>query len=407
MHVPSARPRGARQSPWTIPAWLALGAAVIVAGCTRAQPPAAEDVRPVRAVQVAPAETTAVAEFAGEIRPRVESRIGFQVAGRITARNVEVGDTVTAGQALATLDASDYKLSAAAASAQLAAAEVERNQQRADFRRFQELHQQGFISGAELERRKAQLDAAEARYEQAAAQANVSGNQAAYAVLRAPSAGVVTAIDAEVGQVVAAGQSVVRVAQTHEKEVVVALPENRLDELRRIRDVRVKLWTNGAELRGRVREIAPIADQATRTFPARITLLDAPPSVALGMTAYVRFEAPLPAPVITLPLQSLLQEGGETYVWRLDPATQTVRRSAVRVENVVGNEVVVASGVTPGDTVVTAGVHLLKEGQKVKLLGAPDAGMAPQNAQPAAPLVKPAPATGTIAPGTPVADSRS
>jgi RND family efflux transporter MFP subunit len=383
---------------------LAAGVVVLVAACSRAAAPQAEDVRPVRAVTVAPAATTAVAEFAGEVRPRIESRIGFQVAGRITARSVEVGQTVTAGQALATLDAADYKLSAAAAAAQLAAAEVERNQQRADYKRFEELHQQGFISGADLERRRAARDAAEARFEQAAAQKDVSGNQAGYAVLRAPASGVVTAIDAEIGQVVSAGQSVVRIAQTKEKEVVVALPENRLDALRRIPDVKVTLWTNGAELRGRVREIAPIADAATRTFPARITLLDAPSTVALGMTAYVRFEAPLPAPVIALPLQSLLQEGGSTYVWRFDRGTRTVSRSAVQVANVSGNDVVVASGVAPGDTIVTAGVHLLKEGQKVRLLDAPLAGDAPQ----ASPTpLKPKSDTGSIAPATRLADNKS
>lgn len=388
---------------------LALAAVLLVAACSRAQTPLAEDVRPVRAVTVAPAATTAIAEFAGEVRPRIESRIGFQVAGRITARSVEVGQAVAAGQALATLDASDYKLSAAAAAAQLSGAEIERNQQRADYKRFEELHQQGFISGADLERRRATRDAADARHEQASAQRDVSGNQAGYAVLRAPSSGVVTAVDAEVGQVVSAGQSVVRVAQTREKEVVVALPENRLDALRRIPDVKVTLWTNGTELRGRVREIAPIADPATRTFPARITLLDAPATVALGMTAYVRFEAPLPAPVIALPLQSLLQEGGSTYVWRFDRDTQTVKRSAVQVANVAGNDVVVASGVSAGDTIVTAGVHLLKDGQKVKLLDVPVAAGVPANAGPqnAGPTpMKTNSGAGAVAPGASVADNR-
>jgi RND family efflux transporter MFP subunit len=353
---------------WRRPALLAvLASLAVLAGCSK-PPPATEDVRPVRVMTVAPAATTIAAELSGEVRPRIESRVGFQVAGRITDRRVEVGQRVRAGQLLATLDAADYRLGAVAAQAQLTAAQVDRDQQRLDFKRFEELNRQGFISGAELERRRAQLDAAEARYASAAAQANISGNQAAYATLVAPDAGVVTAIDAEVGQVVAAGQSVVRIAQSTEKEVLVALPESRLDQLRRISDVRVTLWAGSAPLRGRVREIAPLADVATRTYPARITLLDAPADVALGMTATVRFEAPLPQAVITVPMQALLRDGESTYVWKLDAARTAVSRHAVQVATIAGNDLVIAQGVQPGDVIVTAGVHLLKEGQQVKVL---------------------------------------
>ena len=360
-----------------------IAAALLLAACAKTVPPT-EEVRPVRVMTVAPASTTAVAELSGEVRPRVESRVGFQVAGRILERKVEVGQRVTAGQTLAVLDGADYKLGAAAAQAQLTAARVDRDQQRLDVKRFEELHRQGFISGADLERRRAQLDAAEARYDSAAAQSNVSGNQAAYAVLRAPGAGVVTAVDAEVGQVVAAGQSVLRIAQTGDREVVVGLPESRLAALRRIPEVTVTLWAGGPEsatvLRGRVREVAPLADAATRTFPARITLIDPPPEVALGMTATVRFEAPLPQSVITAPLQALLREADGTYVWKLDRASSTVSRHAVQVATVSGNDLVLATGVQAGDVIVTAGVHQLKPGQKVRVLAAPAAaapGMAP------------------------------
>jgi RND family efflux transporter MFP subunit len=365
--------------------FLAAALALLLAACSKPVP-VTEDVRPVRVMTVAPAATTVAAELSGEVRPRIESRVGFQVAGRITDRKVEVGQRVREGQVLATLDAADYQLGAAAARAQLTAAQVNRDQQRADFKRFEELHRQGFISGADLDRRRAALDAAEARYASAAAQANVSGNQAAYAVLRAPETGVVTAVDAEVGQVVAAGQSVVRIAQTAEKEVVVALPESRLETLRRIPEVKVRLWAGSAELRGRVREIAPLADPATRTYPARITLIDPPPEVALGMTATVRFEAPLPQPVISVPLQALLREGEQTYVWKLDRNAGTVRREAVKVATVSGNELVLAAGVQPGDVLVTAGAHLLKDGQKVRVLDAP---AAPATGPATAPITRP------------------
>lgn len=345
----------------------ALLLALICAACSRAVP-SGDDIRPVRVMEVAPIATSMVADLPGEVRPRLETRVGFQVAGRIVARNVEVGQTVAAGQTLATLDAADYKLAAAAAREALVAAQTDRDQQRADFKRFQELHGKGFISAADLERRKSALDAAEARYKQAAAQAEASGNQQDYTVLKAPKAGVITAVDAEAGQVVAAGQSVVRLAPSAEKEVAIAIPESRLAQLRRIPEVRVSLWAGGPELRGRVREIAPVADAATRTFPARIALLDPPADIAFGMTATVKFDTPLPAPTVLLPLQALLREGDATYVWKLDRQAMTVRRVPIKIAAAVGNEVAVADGVAPGDTLVTAGVHLLKDGQRVKLL---------------------------------------
>lgn len=356
----------------------------LLLACSKPTPPS-EDIRPVRVMTVQPAQTSVVAELSGEVRPRVESRVGFQVGGRIVTRPVEVGQAVAAGEVLATLDASDLKLGATAASAALQAARVDRDQQRADYLRFEDLRRQGFISAADLERRKAALDAAESRFEQAAAQAGVSGNQASYALLRAPSAGVVTAIDAEAGQVVTAGQSVVRLARADDKEVTVAIPENRLALLRQIPQVSVALWALGpaagvaapAPLRGRVREIAPLADPATRTFPARITLIDPPPSVALGMSATVRFEAPLPRPILAVPMQALLREGDATFVWKFDRAAGAVARQRVQVATVSGNDIVLAEGVTPGDMLVTAGVHLLKDGQKVRVLDQPIGAVGP------------------------------
>lgn len=364
--------RSAARPPFGAVLTIAVVAALLAA-CSKTAP-AGEDIRPVRAQVIAPAQASVVAELAGDVRPRIESRVGFQVGGRIVTRVVDVGQSVQAGQVLATIDPADFKLAAAAARAQLAAAQVDRDQQRIDYKRFEELQYKGFISSADLERRKAALDAAEARHAQAAAQATVSGNQAAYATLRAPSAGVVAGLDAEVGQVVAAGQSVVRIARTGqggEKEVAVAIPESRLEQLRALPDVRVTLWANGAQVRGRVREISPVADAATRTYPARVTLLDPPPTTALGMTATVVFETPIGMPVITLPLQALLREGDATFVWKLDRAASTVRKVKVEIASITGNELIIAGGVAPGDTVVTAGVHLLKEGQKVRLLDAP------------------------------------
>lgn len=339
----------------------------LLAGCSKPAP-VVEEIRPVRTMTVEPRSTAAATEFAGEVRPRVETRAGFQVAGRIVQRHVELGQRVRRGEALAAIDPADYRLAAEASDAARDAARVDRDQQRIDYRRFQDLQAQGFISKAELDRRKAALDAAEARYLQTLANARASGNQADYAMLRAPHDAVVTAVEAEVGQVVAAGQPVVRLARVDEKEVVVGIPEQQLAVLREARDVTVRLWAGGAPVQGRLREVAPVADPATRTFPARIALVDPPPEVALGMTATVTFSVPLPQPVITVPLQALVVEGGVTQTWRYESSSGTVRRTPVTVGTVAGNEVVVSDGLRPGDVVVTAGAHQLQEGQKVRPL---------------------------------------
>lgn len=350
-----------------LPLSTAVVAGVIITGCSK---PAVttEDVRPVRTQVVSPRGTSAVAEFAGDVRPRVETRAGFQVGGRMTQRFVEVGQMVKQGQPLATIDPQDYRLATEAAEAARTAAEVDRDQQRADYKRFADLQAKGFISQAELDRRKASLDAAESRYAQAAATARSTGNQAVYATLRAPHDAVVTAIDAEVGQVVTSGQSVVRLAQTGEKEVLIGIPEQQLATLKGANDITVRLWAGGAPIKGKLRELSPVADPATRTFPARISLVDPPPGVALGMTATVAFSVPLPQPVITVPLQALLVEDGATHTWRYDAGTQTVKRTRVTVGNVAGNEIAITEGLKAGDAIVTAGAHQLKEGQKVRLL---------------------------------------
>ncbi|HET9023167.1 MAG TPA: efflux RND transporter periplasmic adaptor subunit [Burkholderiaceae bacterium] len=358
------------------PLLAAASAVLFMAACSR-QPVATEDVRPVRTLTISPRSTNAVAEFAGEVRPRIETRAGFQVGGRMTQRLVEVGQAVKQGQPLATIDPQDYRLAAEASEAARTSAQVDRDQQRADYKRFEDLQAKGFISQAELDRRKASLDAAEARYAQTVAAARQTGNQAAYSVLRAPHDAVVTVIDAEVGQVVAAGQSVIRLAQTGEKEVLIGIPEQQLALLKAASDITVRLWVGGAPIKGKVREVSPVADSATRTFPARISLLDPPVSVALGMTASVSFAIPLPQAVITVPLQALLVDGGATHTWRYDPTSSTVHRTRVSVGNVAGNEVVVSEGLKPGDIVVTAGAHQLKEGQRVKLLAGAGAPVVP------------------------------
>ncbi len=357
-----------------------VSVAALVAGCSRTAPPE-EPVRSVKVMTVGLGAFESGLEYAGEVRARVESRLGFRVAGKITKRSVEVGQRVKAGQLLAQLDPKDYQLAADAGRAQVVAATTQRDLAAADLTRYKALKDQNFISGAELERREATLKAAQATLDQAQAQLAGQGNQTGYTQLVADVSGVVTAVEAEVGQVVAAGTPVVRIAQDGPRDVVFAVPEDKLARVPAGSAVTVRSWSGGPTLSGTVREVAASADPVTRTFPVKVTLSgkDAPESLPLGATVYVvpQAIAPLAGGVIKLPTSALRQEGKGTAVWVLDPATLTVRSQAVQIATADGNEAVIAAGLQPGQLVVSAGVHVLSPGQKVTIFkpNVPDPGV--------------------------------
>ncbi len=236
-----------------------VASAALLAACSRSAPPE-EPVRSVKLLTVGVGAMQSTLEYSGEVRARVESRLGFRVAGKIVQRQAELGQRVKAGQVLAQLDPRDYQLAADAARAQLASATTQRDLAAADFKRFQALKDQNFISGAELERRAATLKAAQATLDQARAQLSSQGNQTAYTTLVADVAGVVTGIEAEPGQVVAAGTPVVRIAQDGARDVVFAVPEDKVGLIQPGQDVTVRGWSGGAPLAGRVREVAASAD---------------------------------------------------------------------------------------------------------------------------------------------------
>ncbi|MGJ7508905.1 efflux RND transporter periplasmic adaptor subunit [Variovorax sp. GT1P44] len=362
-------------------------------GCSR--PPAAEE--PLRAVKVVMVGTSAYdtePEYSGEVRARVESRLGFRVAGKITRRQAELGQHVQAGQVLAQLDAQDYKLAAEGARAQHAAALTNRDLAAADLKRYRELRAQNFISGADLERRETTYKAAQAQLEQAQAQLSSQGNQANYTTLVADVPGVITAIEAEAGQVVAAGTPVVRIAQDGARDVVFAVPEDRAALVKPGSAVAVRGWASGTDLDGKVREVAASADAVTRTYTVKVTI-DAATAPALGATVYARPKALSRngALVLKLPTSALRQEGQGTAVWVLDKDTMTVRSQAVQVATADGNDAVIGSGVSPGMLVVAAGVHVLSPGQKVSIYQEKGKGAAPgspaQATTPAQPPVAP------------------
>ena len=266
------------------------------------------------------------------------------------------------------LDPQVLQLARALAEAGLRAAESNRDLARADLQRYAELRCKNFVSQAVLDAKQTAYKAAQSSFEQARAAYRAQSNQAGYASLVADADGVVTAVDAEVGQVVAAGSPVVRVARSGGKEVVIGIPEDKVEAFRKIKDVHVRTWANPDErMPGTLRELAPVADPATRTYQARIAIPDRP-DVKLGMTAYVSFASGSDKQVIKLPLTALFKGQSGSAVWVVENGA--VRQVPVRIAGSAGNDIVVAGGLTPGQRVVTAGVHLLQAGQKVKILGA-------------------------------------
>jgi RND family efflux transporter MFP subunit len=324
---------------------------------------------PVRAVKVITVGTQAMlsgSEYAGEVRARVESRLGFRVGGKIVRRQAGLGQRVKVGDVLAQLDAQDLKLASEAARAQLNAASTNRDLAAADFKRFKDLRDQNFISAAELERREASLKAAQAQVDQAQAQFSGQGNQAAYAALVADTAGVVTAVEAEVGQVVGAGTPVVRIAQDGPRDVVFSVPEDKILKIKIGSEVSIRTWANPTVFKGSVREVAASADPVTRTFSVKVTM-QAKEALPLGVTVSVTpqsLDRSGPA-VIKLPTSAFHHDGKNAAVWVLDPAQMTVKLQPVVIATADGNDVVVSQGLQPGMKVVAAGVHVLSPGQKV------------------------------------------
>lgn len=365
--VASIKPFGSARLFHQKLAILACAGLLLLGGCSKPVEKT-EDVRPVRVMKLESGNVDTVAEFSGDVRARYESRLGFRVGGKIVARKVEVGSVVKRGQVLMQLDPQDLQLAQAQANAALKAAESNRDLARAELKRYQDLREKNFVSQAILDSKETAFKAAQASYDQAVAGYRNQSNQAGYAVLHADADGIVTSIDAEAGQVVAAGTPVVRLAQGGEREIVIGIPEDRVEDLRRVTDVRVRTWAERERIiPGKIREISPVADPATRTYTAKVSIPASAENVKLGMTAYVAFAAKSANAAMRLPLTALFQDKSNTAVWVVENGT--VKLAPVQVAGIADNDILVSGGVAPGQTVVTAGVNLLKPGQKVKILG--------------------------------------
>jgi len=337
-------------------------AALVAAGCAKEEPKS-EGPRPVRTALVAQngAEEWVLS---GEVRARYETRLSFRLPGQMLVRKVEVGSRVKEGQTVAVLDSRDAELAASSARASLAQAESQSALAEADLRRYAELRAKNFISQAEYDRREAQAQQAREQVAAARAQASQAANQVGYTLLAAPHAGVITGLEAEAGQVLAAGQTVARIARPEELEVAVSVPEHRLEAFRKASQFEIRLWSSpGKSYRGRLRELSPVADPATRTYAARIALQE-DDGLAIGMTAELRVRAAGDA-VPQVPLSALFHRDGRPAVWVVEG--ERVRLVEIVTGELAGNAVSVSAGLQPGQRVVSAGVQRLEEGQRVVL----------------------------------------
>lgn len=345
---------------FAIPAALAIA----LGGCG-AEDAKPEMPRPVLVVRP-DAGRAGIDAFAGEVRARRESTLGFRVGGNIVERRVDVGDQVRRGDVLAVIDAGDYEAQARAAQAQLAAAQAEATRASADRTRFAALGRDRLVSTSAVDAQNAAATAAQGQVNAARAQLDVARNQSAYTQLRAPADGVIAARNAEAGQVVAAGQPVFSLAADGAREVVFAVPEGAIKRFRVGQQVMVETWSQtGKRWPGTVRELSPAADPASRTYAARVEV-DAPDdALELGQSARVYVLQDGAAGALRVPLAALQRTGDASAVWVVD-RNATLRLQPVRIGPFAEDSVPVLDGLKPGDLVVAAGGHLLSAGLKVQ-----------------------------------------
>jgi RND family efflux transporter MFP subunit len=342
-------------------------------GCrsTTAESSKAVAVRPVVAQTVSAGAGAVVERYSGEVHARYEAPLAFRIDGKITRRAVGIGDRVKAGQLLATLDPSDATMNAAGARAAVAAATSQRDVARLQRDRIASLRERALVSQSQLDQAVDALKAAEAALQQARQQLGVRENQVKYASLTAEHDGVITTQDAEAGQVVAAGQRVFGVAWADEREVHIAVPEGRVAALRANADLKVTLWAQpGRRYDGRLRELSAAADPQSRTFLAKVTIVDAGTDVQLQMSADVAATSTTSTGTFTLPASALFHQGAQPAVWVVDDHSQLVLR-AVAVARYVDDGVAIGSGLAPGEQVVTRGVHTLHAGDAVRIVDLP------------------------------------
>jgi RND family efflux transporter MFP subunit len=349
---------------------LALGLALAAAGCGEAASHKSTEVRPVRTVVVEPQPVEEERSAVGEIKPRYESDLGFRIAGKITQRVADVGSVVKKGDLLAQLDDQDYRNKAASAETDIVAAEAVLVEAKAAEGRLRHLLSNGNTTRANYDVALKNLRSAEARLEAARAAMKLALDQIDYCALRADFDGIVTATGAERGQVINVGQMVVRLARPDAKDAVFAVAEAvfsaRQPGAEPPRIIARLLSNPDIDAEGEVREVAPVADAATRTFLVKATLRNPPEQMRFGASVVGRVKA-AGAPVVVLPAGALFDKAGRPAVWVVDAASGSVLLKGVSIARYESDRVIIGGGLVKGDVVVTAGVNRLRENQKVSL----------------------------------------
>lgn len=334
-----------------------------------AAPARDEIVRPARVAEIEYRTHMRSLMLAGTVVPRIETTLGFRVAGKVISREVDVGAVVQPGQLLARIDPTDYRLAVDNARAALASAEADYARAKADLDRYQALRGSAAFMTQTLDTRQSLSSTSLAKVEQAKSQLATAENNLAYTELRADAAGVITAVIAEVGQVLPQGQGMVKLARSEELEILVGVPEHRLKTVRDANRVTFELWSDlGHRYAAKLRELSPSADPMTRTYPARFTVIEQPDFIGIGMTASLVLARPDPEKLAEVPLTAIFQQGTQPAVWVVDKASGSVALRPVTISRWRDQTALIASGVADGEVVATAGVHKLEQGQRVKPL---------------------------------------
>lgn len=336
--------------------------------CKQEAPKKPAEARPVRSVVVEPRPVDDDRQAIGDVRPRYESDLSFRVAGKLLERLVDVGASVKSGDVIARLDAQDYQNRLRSAEADVAASQAALVEAQGTEDRQGKLLKDGYTPKANYDTALRNLRSAEAKLASSVAARDLTRDQLNYTTLTVDFDGVITAIAAEPGQNVTAGQSVVRVAKPDDKDAVFYIAESAFrNRPSTLPELTVTLLSSpDVSVDAVAREISPIADPVTRTYLVKATLKNPPPQVRFGMSVSARLKA-VTAPVVVLPLAALFNKNNAPAVWVFDPATSTVALHPVKVSRYEADTVVIDEGLAKGNIVVTAGVNLLREGQKVRL----------------------------------------
>ena len=363
MHSTPAAPTTSR----LLCAMFAVATLLVLPACQRKEAAQQPDIRPVRTIKIAQRAEGGTVTLTGTVQAQTEINLAFRVNGRLTQRLVSVGDVVRAGLLIATIDPQDEETSLKAARAQLLAARAQQVEVKSNFERMRDLVGEEAVSRASYEQAEAALKSAESAVEAALSQVSLANNRLTYTRLIADVPGVVTAVGAEPGEVVSAGRMIVEVAKGGTRDAVFDFPAEVKDDMPSDPNIVVSLTMKpSVTTSGRIREVSPRADPVTGTFRVRIRLLDPPPAMRLGSTVTARLNrAAVDGYVI--PVSALVRTDRRPGVWIVDPASATVAMKNIEVrESDQGS--VIASGLHPGDIVVTAGVQALRPGEKVRLL---------------------------------------